>query len=79
MDEEINCNDIPISVFKSNNIQKKEKVIQSPGCLSPGGQARLEAPLSPGASFAMRDISFKRAAQGNYFKSVAGMSNDNNG
>jgi len=37
MDEEIQLNDIPISNFKSNNMQRKEKFIQEVGAMSPGG------------------------------------------
>ena len=38
MDEDIQCNDIPISKFKSNNIQNKERYIQMIGQMSPRGQ-----------------------------------------
>jgi len=37
MDEENACNSIPIANFKSNNIHKKERYIQTPGMMSPGG------------------------------------------
>ena len=59
MDEEIACNSIPISNFKSNNIQKREQFIQPIGAMSPGGVIALEAPLSPGAGFCLRDNQFK--------------------
>lgn len=70
MDEEIQCSDIPITSFKSNNIQKKERFIQLAGQLSPRGQVQIEAPLSPGASFAMRDNQFREASQKSYFKAA---------
>jgi hypothetical protein len=59
MDEDIACNSIPVTSFKSNNIQKREKFIQPVGAMSPGGMAVMNAPLSPGAGFCMRDNSFK--------------------
>lgn len=37
MDEDIACNTIPMTNFKSNNIQKREKFIQPVGMMSPGG------------------------------------------
>ena len=61
MDEEIATNSIPISIFKSNNIQKREQFIQPIGMMSPGGIIALEAPLSPGAGFCLRDNQFKQA------------------
>ncbi len=59
MDEDIACNSIPLSNFKSNNIYKKEKFLQSPRAMSPGGRIQMEAPLSPGASNCMRDSLFR--------------------
>lgn len=59
MEEDIGTNMIPITNFKSNNIQKKEKFIQPVGALSPGGALAMAAPLSPGAGYCMRDNSFK--------------------
>jgi hypothetical protein len=61
MDEDIACNSIPITNFKSNNIQKKERFIQPVGAMSPGGAMSMNAPMSPGAGFAMRDWNFKSA------------------
>jgi hypothetical protein len=63
MDEDIQCNNIPISNFKSNNIQNKERYIKMMGEMSPRGQQEINAPLSPGASFAMRDNVFKNENQ----------------
>jgi hypothetical protein len=71
MDEEMQCNDIPISNFKSNNIQKKEKYMQLADQLSPRGKISIEAPLSPGASFAMRDGNFKEQAAKSFIASAA--------
>mmetsp|Transcript_4635 Transcript_4635/g.7858 ORF Transcript_4635/g.7858 Transcript_4635/m.7858 type:complete len:248 (+) Transcript_4635:485-1228(+) len=57
MTDEEAAQNIPLNLLKSN--QKKEKFIVQTGQMSPGGRQALEAPLSPGASFAMRDHSFK--------------------
>ena len=65
MDEDIACNSIPITNFKSNNIQSKERYLQPMGAMSPGGMASLNAPLSPSAGFAMRDNSFRMAMNNN--------------
>jgi len=64
MDEDLACNQIPFSNFKSNNLKEKERFLLPLGAMSPGGQARMEAPLSPGAGFAMR-TNFKRIANKN--------------
>lgn len=39
--------------------------------MSPGRQNEIEAPLSPGASFAMRDNIFKNDAAKSFFKNAA--------
>ena len=70
MDEEIACNMIPISNFKSNNIKQKEQFIQPVGMMSPGGQAAMHAPLSPQAEFCMRDNNFKAQSNKSYLNSV---------
>ena len=57
--EDIACNLIPFTAFKSNNVQKKDKFIQPVGAMSPGGLMALDQPLSPNAGFCMRDNSFK--------------------
>ena len=71
MDEEIACNSIPITNFKSNNI-KKEKFIQPVGMMSPGGINAMNEPMSPGAGFCMRDNSFKQQANSSYLSALAG-------
>lgn len=58
-DENIACNLIPITAFKSNNVQRKDKFIQPVGMMSPGGLMAMERPLSPNAGFCMRDNSFR--------------------
>jgi len=55
MDEEIACNQIPISNFKSNNMKKKEQFIQPIAQMSPTGMAKFEPPTSPSAAIGMRD------------------------
>lgn len=72
MDEDIGCNEIPISSFKSNNIQGRERFIQPVGMMSPGGQMALNAPLSPSAAYCMRDGNFREAAGNAYLAAVAG-------
>ncbi len=51
MDEETVTNMVPISKFKSSNLQKKEKE-------SKGGKI-ADLQMSPGAASAMRDVNFK--------------------
>ena len=60
MDDKELANNIPFDKFKSNK-DKNERFIQLSGQMSPTGQRALEAPLSPGAKFCMRDQSFKQA------------------
>ena len=76
MDEDISCNNIPISNFKSNNIQNKERYIQNIDQMSPGRQVELNAPLSPSAAFAMRDNIFKNESQKQFFKNSAMFGNE---
>lgn len=64
MDEEFACNQIPFSNLKSNNLQNKERFLLPLGSLSPVGQEQVNAPLSPGAGFAMR-TNFKRISNKN--------------
>ena len=71
MDEDIACNSIPVTSFKSNNIQKMEKFMQPVGAMSPGGMAVMNAPLSPGAGFCMIDNSFKQQANSSYLSALA--------
>lgn len=54
MDEDLACNSIPLSEFKSNNLMHKERFLLPLGQMSPTGKASIEAPLSPGAGMAMR-------------------------
>jgi len=73
MDEDdIAFNEIPIINYKSNNIKKKEHFMQPAAMMSPGGRLAMEAPMSPGAGFCMRDNQFKQAANSSYFKSIGG-------
>ena len=77
MDEEIQCSDIPITSFKSNNIEKKERFIQPAGQLSPKGQMQIDAPLSPTASYAMRDTQFREVSKKSFFKAAQQFGADN--
>lgn len=56
MDEETVTNMVPISKFKSSNLQKKEKESKVVGDVA-GKMADLQ--MSPGAGSALRDVNFK--------------------
>lgn len=45
--------------------------MQPVGAMSPGGMAVMNAPLSPGAGFCMRDNSFKQQANSSYLSALA--------
>lgn len=70
--EDIACNLIPITAFKSNNVQRKDKFIQPVGAMSPGGLMAMERPLSPNAGFCMRDNSFRQQANNSYLAALGG-------
>ena len=75
MSEEYVTSKIPMSQFQSNNIAKKPRFLEPLDLakLGTGGQENLvETPLSPGAQFAMRDVSFKRVANQAYMAAIAG-------
>ena len=64
MDEDLACNQIPFSNFKSNNLKEKERFLLPLGDINSMDAVNIDAPLSPGAGFAMRS-NFKHIANKN--------------